>query len=143
MKTVAVLLDSIGKAPEIIRITESSYVPKKLNREISDYLEDSKIKDRDKSQSDTTVVMKGRRTFLNRVRDVFVPPSNDSTLVIENRSVVEENSLSKIVDTLINKVRYSETLDLQRQNQFKKAFWNGRRSLIIPTECLQIASMKC
>ncbi|ULB34017.1 MULTISPECIES: ATP-binding response regulator [Proteiniphilum] len=128
LKTVAVLLDSIGKAPEIIRITESSYVPKKLNREISDYLEDSKIKDRDKSQSDTTVVMKGRRTFLNRVRDVFVP-SNDSTLVIENRSVVEENSLSKIVDTLINKVRYSETLDLQRQNQFKKAFLERQEEL--------------
>ena len=72
-----------------------------------------------------------RRRFLDRVRDVFDGRA-DSTLVIESRSVVADNEFKLIVDTLINKVRYSERLDLERQRQFQQAFFE-RQELISHT----------
>jgi len=43
-----------------------------------------------------------RKGFLDRVRNVFVA-SPDSTVVISNKSVVNEHEFKVIVDTLINK----------------------------------------
>jgi len=121
LQIVAILLDSIRKSPKITRQMESSYVPKELNREISDYLSSRNINTTNNIESDTTVVMGERRGLMDRVRNVFVA-SQDSTIVIESKSGMAKNEFKLVVDTIINKVRYSERVDLERQNQFQLAF---------------------
>lgn len=121
LQIVAILLDSISKSPEITRQMESSYVPKELNREISDYLTRRNFNTPNINESDTTVVMGERRGLMDRVRNVFVA-SQDSTIVIESKSVMAENDFKLVVDTIINKVRNSERVDLKRQKQFQLAF---------------------
>ena len=121
LQIVALLLDSIRKAPRITLHLESSYIPKELNREISDYLTSRNLNTPKKNESDTSVVLGERRGFLDRVRDVFVA-SQDSTILIESKSVMTENDFKLVVDTIINKVRYSERIDLERQKQLQLAF---------------------
>ena len=120
LQAMAILLDSIGKAPRVNLQIESRYIPKELNREITDYLESKNMTTPDRNANDTSVVRGQRRGFLDRVRDVFVA-SQDSTIVIESKSVITENDYRLIVDTIIHKVRYSEKLDLERQKQFQLA----------------------
>lgn len=121
LQVVALLLDSIAKSPVLTRQTETTYVPPALNREISDFLERNNLRTPRRNQTDTSVVLGQRKGFLDRVRNVFVA-SPDSTIVIKNKSEVSELAFKVIVDTLINKVRYSEKLDLARQKQFQLAF---------------------
>ncbi len=128
LQEVAALLDSIRRAPRVVAQTESSYVPLKLNKEISDYLESKNLNNADVNQNDTSVVVGSRRGFLDRVRDVFVARS-DSTVVIEKKSIVSDNDLKLIVDTIINKVRYSERLDLERQRQFQLAYLKRQETM--------------
>ncbi|HBG57025.1 MAG TPA: hypothetical protein DDX07_03320 [Porphyromonadaceae bacterium] len=121
LQAVATLLDSMARAPELIRTTRSSLVPRELNREVSDFLERNNLHTPHRSQADTSVVLGKRKGFLDRVRNVFVA-SSDSTIVIKDKSVVSEREFKVIVDTLINKIRYSEKLDLARQKEFQLAF---------------------
>jgi Signal transduction histidine kinase len=125
LREVAVLLDSIRRAPRITRQTESSYVPKELNKEISDFLESKNFNTPSVNESDTSVVRGERRGFLDRVRNVFVDRP-DSTIVIQSKSIIPESDFKLIVDTIINKVRYSERLDLERQKQFQNALIERR-----------------
>ncbi len=120
LQAMAILLDSIRKAPRVSLQIESSYIPRELNQEIIDYLESKNMTTPDRNTNDTSVVRGERRGFLDRVRDVFVA-SQDSTIVIESKSVITENDYRLIVDTIIHKVRYSEKLDLERQKQFQLA----------------------
>lgn len=121
LQAVAALLDSLNNAPEIISRTDRSYVPRALNQEVSNFLEKNNLRTPRRSQSDTTVVAGERKGFLDRVRNVFVA-SPDSTVVISNKSVVNEHEFKVIVDTLINKIRYSEKLDLARQKELQAIF---------------------
>ena len=118
---MAVLLDSLRRSPRILRQSQSSYVPKELNREISDYLESRNLAMSDENRSDTSVVVGERKGFFNRMRDA-ITGRPDSTIVIENKSVMGDSEFKLIVDTIINKVRYSEKLDLERQRRFQEAF---------------------
>ena len=92
LKDVIELLDSIREAPQIVRETHSSFESQLDNK------------------SDTTIVSKDRKGFFSRLRNVFVSRP-DSTIIIENR----------VVDTVVNKVRYSERLDMSRQLEFQAA----------------------
>lgn len=121
LEQVATLLDSMRSAPEVISMRESTYVPRSLNSEITEYLTRKNLNSSVVQKSDTSVVKGQRKGFLDRVRNVFVA-SEDSTLVIENRSVLSDNQFRVMVDTLINMVRTSEKLNLQRQRQFELAF---------------------
>lgn len=121
LQELAVLLDSIRRAPRIVSSTQSSFVPRKLNREITDYLESRNLNKSNVERNDTSVVAGSKRGFLDRVKDVFVARA-DSTLVIEKKSTVSDNDLRLIVDTIVQKVRYSERLDLERQRHFQLAF---------------------
>ncbi|MEN6322663.1 MAG: hybrid sensor histidine kinase/response regulator [Proteiniphilum sp.] len=121
LEAVASLLDSLNHSSVITGRTESSYVPRELNREVSDFLEKNNLRVPRRSQSDTTLVAGQRKGFLDRVRNVFVA-SADSTVVISNKAVINEHEFKIIVDTLINKIRYSEKLDLARQKKLQTAF---------------------
>lgn len=120
LEEIAVLLDSVSRAPRIVAKRVSSFVPKKLNQEIADYLESKNLNKVADNQSDTSVVVGSKRGFMDRVRDVFVART-DSTYVIQKQSIVSEADLKMIVDTIVNKVRYSERLDLERQRRFQQA----------------------
>ncbi|MDD4778587.1 MAG: ATP-binding protein [Fermentimonas sp.] len=120
LSDISTLLDSLRQSPDIIKESESSFVPRELNRSISDYLEKKNLYRSNTAQSDTSFIAKDRKGFFDRVRDVFVA-NPDSTIVIENRSVTSENEFRLIVDTIINKVRYSEKLDLRKQREFHTA----------------------
>lgn len=121
LEKAATLLDSMRTAPEVRTIIESSYVPPALNREISRYLTNRNLNPSLDQKSDTSVVKGERKGFIERVRNVFVA-SEDSTLVIEKQSVVTANQFKVMVDTLINKIRTSEQLDLKRYKQFELEF---------------------
>jgi signal transduction histidine kinase/CheY-like chemotaxis protein len=121
LEKAAMLLDSMRTSPEITTIMESSYVPPALNREITRYLTNRNMNPSLDQKSDTSVVKGERKGFMERVRNVFVA-SEDSTLVIEKQSVVTANQFKVMVDTLINKIRTSEKLDLKRYKQLELEF---------------------
>jgi signal transduction histidine kinase/DNA-binding response OmpR family regulator len=107
------LLDSIKEAPQIVRETHSSFELKGRSKEISDYI-DKSINTQPNNKSDTTIISKERKGFFARLRNVFVGRP-DSTIVIENRSGVNNEDIKLIIDTVVNKVQYSERLDMSRQ----------------------------
>lgn len=117
---IASLLDSVSRSPGIIRESVSRYVPSELNREISEYLERKNLHNPNTIKSDTSIIARNRKGFFDRVRDVFVA-NPDSTIIIENKSVVTDNEIRVIVDTIVNKVRFSERLDLRKQREFHTA----------------------
>jgi signal transduction histidine kinase/CheY-like chemotaxis protein len=124
LQEIAVLLDSIHRTPKIAVRTENSYSPKKLQQEISRYVED-----REKSNiSDTTLVAGAKKGLFNRLLNVFAARP-DSILVIENKSVVSESKLQVVIDTIINKIRYMERLDLERQKRFQQAYFAHQEML--------------
>ena len=112
LNEVILLLDSIREAPQIVRETHSSFESKGSSREDSDYIDES-VNTQPDNKSDTTIISKERKGFFKRLRNVFVGRP-DSTIVIENR----------IIDTVVNKVRYSERLDLSRQVELQAALVN-------------------
>ena len=112
LNEVILLLDSIREAPQIVRETHSSFESKGSSREDSDYIDES-VNTQPDNKSDTTIISKERKGFFKRLRNVFVG-TPDSTIVIENR----------IIDTVVNKVRYSERLDLSRQVELQAALVN-------------------
>lgn len=137
LREIVVLLDSIEKAPGITRETVSSYVPRKLNTEISDYLKDRNLLLPEEVQSDTTVVFGERRGFFSRLRDVFVAPT-DSTVMIERQSLMSREELAMVVDTIVNMVRYSERLDLESRKKFQYALFD-RQTVMSATNSMLTA----
>lgn len=95
LKEVISLLDSIRVGPQIVTETHSVFESKLDNK------------------SDTTIISKERKNFFERLRDVFVS-SPDSTVIIENI----------VVDTVVNKVRYSERLDMSRQLELQSVLFD-------------------
>lgn len=128
LQEIAVLLDSISRAPRIIVDQQSTYVPSKLNKEIVEYLEKNQLSKPADNLNDTSVVMGDRKGFLDRVRNVFVART-DSMLVIEKTTILPEDNLKLIVDTIVNKVRYSETLDLNRKRHFQRIYIARQESM--------------
>ena len=68
---IALLLDSVSQSPEIIRESDIRYVPRELNREISDYLQRKNLNNPNKNQSDTSIITGERKGFFDRVRDTL------------------------------------------------------------------------
>ncbi|MGI6573338.1 MAG: hybrid sensor histidine kinase/response regulator [Fermentimonas sp.] len=134
LQVVAALLDSIRRAPHVTRSIESSHVARELNQEIVDYLGSKDLRVGQENKSDTSVVMGERKGFFSRIRDAIVGHP-DSTIVIESKSKVTDREFELIVDTIINKVIYSEQLDLQNQRRFQAALL-ARQKVVTQTNHL-------
>lgn len=121
LKEIVVLLDSIAKAPRITRETVSSYVPRSLNNEITDYLQSHNINAvTDTVKADTMVVYAEKRGFFDRVKDVFVARTDStSTVTLEKKTTLSVEQFKSVIDTVVNMVRYSERLDLENQKRFQ------------------------
>ncbi len=137
LQVVAALLDSIRRAPRITRSIESSQVARELNQEIVDYLGSKDLGVAQENKSDTSVVMGERKGFFTRIRDA-ITGRPDSTVVIESKSKVTDHEFELIVDTIINKVIYSEQLDLQNQRRFQAALL-ARQKVVTQTNHLLTA----
>ncbi len=134
LQVVAALLDSIRQAPRITRTIESSQVPRELNQDIVDYLGSKDLGVSQENKSDTSVVMGERKGLFSRIRDA-ITGHPDSTIVIESTSKVTDREFELIVDTIINKVIYSEQLDLQNQRRFQAALL-ARQEVVTQTNHL-------
>ncbi len=137
LQVVAALLDSIRRAPRITRSIENSQVARELNQEIVDYLGSKDLGVAQEHESDTSVVMGERKGFFSRIRDA-ITGRPDSTVVIESKSKVTDHEFELIVDTIINKVIYSEQLDLQNQRRFQAALL-ARQKIVTRTNHLLTA----
>lgn len=120
LREIVGLLDSIQKAPQITRETVSTIVPRRLNTEITDYLESRNINiETDTMTTDTTVVYGDRRGFIDRVRDVFIARSDSTVVVDRQQTVLPKEQFKSVIDTVVNMVRYSERLNLENQRKFQ------------------------
>src|SRR5690554_416088 len=120
LNEIVLLLDSIGETPKIVTETYSSYESKGQNKYISEIVKERNGNSTNENKSDTTVIRKGKKRFLERLRNVFVAEP-DSTIIIENRHPANESDINVIIDTVVNKVRYSERLDMSRHLKLQTA----------------------
>lgn len=120
--SVISLMDSLRKVPPIIRESINTYVPKKLNSNISDYIEQNIVEDIvENANTDTTVIRRERKGLIRRLGDA-IAGKQDSTVILENRPIrVVQKDFSLVVDTIVNMVRYSERLNLESQKKFQIA----------------------
>ncbi len=134
------LMDSLRKAPPIIRESINTYVPKSLNSNISDYLNDNVLEAEDQlsAGTDTTIVKSERKGLLQRLGDAFAG-RQDSTIILQNKpSVIVRKDYSLIVDTIVNMVRYSERLNLENQKRFQLELVNRQMSMNVTNQLLTI-----
>ena len=108
LNSIVLLLDSLDKGPDIISETHSSYEPRS-NLSVQPIDENM-----NPSKNDTILIAKEKKGLLERLRNVFVA-NPDSTIIIESRQ--------NVIDTVVNKVLYSERLDLSRQLKLQTALF--------------------
>lgn len=131
LREIAVLLDSIRKAPRIIRETVNTFVPRKLNSQIEKYLESKSLVAEPVEESDTTVIKGEQRGLFRRIGDA-IRGKEDSTVIIQNRPGIATSSrddIKLVIDTVVNMVRYSERINLENQQKFQAALLQ-RQSLM-------------
>lgn len=120
LREITILLDSIRKVPTVVKQTINAFVPKNLNKDIADYLERQNIFVHEDTSSDTTIIKAERKRLFGRIKDAFVG-KQDSTVIVENRPTVTREKFAFAIDTVVNMVRYSERLNLERQKRFQYA----------------------
>lgn len=120
LREITILLDSIRKAPTVVKQTINAFIPKNLNKDIADYLERQNIFVHEDTSSDTTIIKAERKRLFGRIKDAFVG-KQDSTVIVENRPTVTREKFAFAIDTVVNMVRYSERLNLERQKRFQYA----------------------
>ena len=131
LRAIAVLLDSINKAPGLIRETVSTFVPGGLNDQIKQYMERKNVVRKPVEESDTTVVKGEQKGLFRRIGDA-IRGKQDSTLIIQNRSSaahIARDDIRRVIDTVVNMVRYSERLNLESQRKFQAALLMRQSSM--------------
>lgn len=118
---ILVLMDSVKKAPSIIRKTTSTYVAPRLNKDISDFLTEKEIFpdfDEEDFAVDTTVLRGERKGLFRRLGDAIVGKQDSTVILRQQPATVIQKEYELILDTVINMVRYSERLNVERQQLF-------------------------
>ncbi len=117
LKDISALLDSIRNAPTIIKSTTSTFVPPKINKDIDELLERNNVFFVERN-TDTTVIKSEKKKLFGRLVDAFAG-KQDSTVIVENRPVITQENFSLVLDTMVNIIRYSEKLDLEKQEKLQ------------------------
>lgn len=129
LRAIAVLLDSISKAPKIVRESVSTFVPRSLNSQIEKYLQSKSFVNGSIEESDTTVIRAEQRGLFRRLGDA-IRGRQDSTVIIQNRPVdASHDNIRLAIDTVVNMVRYSERLSLENQRKFQAALLHRQSSM--------------
>ncbi len=135
---VLVLMDSLRKAPPILKQSINTYVPKRLNSNIENYLKDNILEEEHDNVSaiDTTVVVGEKKGLFKRLGDAFAG-KQDSTVILQNRPTkIIQKDYKLFIDTIVNMVRYSERVDLENQRKFQIALSNRQASMNITNQIL-------
>ncbi len=131
LRAIAVLLDSISRAPGITRETVSTFVPRNLNAQIEKYLQEKSLGNEPVDESDTTVIKGEQRGLFRRIGDA-IRGREDSTVIIQNRpgvTAVSRDNIKLVIDTVVNMVRYSERINLENQRKFQAALLERQSSM--------------
>lgn len=131
LMAIAVLLDSLSKAPEVIRQTVSTIVPRQVNDKLKQYVDRVPNVVETAAESDTVVVKGKKKGLLKRIGDA-VKGKQDSTLIIKNRTVTADAGRENIrlaIDTVVNIVRHTERLNLENQRKFQTALLMRQSSM--------------
>lgn len=127
LQAILVLMDSVRKAPSIIRETVHSPASRRVNTDIQKYLENHNRAASEISGSDTTVIKQKRKGLFRRIGEAF-SGKQDSTVIIQNRQPVR-SELKLAIDTVVYMVRYSERLNLKKQQKFRAALLQRQHSM--------------
>lgn len=117
LKEIVALLDAIKKAPAIIKSTTSSFKPQKINKDIDELMERNNLYFAEESV-DTTVIKREKKKLFGRIVDAFAG-KQDSTVILEKTPIITQKNFSLVLDTVINMVRYTEKLDLDKQKKLQ------------------------
>lgn len=131
LQAIFILMDSVRKAPTIIRQTTSTIVPSRLNNEISEFLKEKNLGPEEEVENvtDTTVIKQERKGLFRRLGDAFAG-RQDSTVILQNRpGAIVQKEFELIVDTIVNMVRHSERLNLERQKFFQSALFRRQTAM--------------
>ncbi len=130
LMAVLSLMDSLRKVPPIIRESVNTFVPKRLNSDISMYIEEKIIDEIiEEANTDTTVIRREKKGLFKRLGDA-ISGREDSTVILENHPTrVVQRDFSLIIDTIVNMVRYSERLNLESQKKFQIALVNRQTQM--------------
>ncbi|MDO5522590.1 MAG: hybrid sensor histidine kinase/response regulator [Bacteroidia bacterium] len=143
LQAIFVLLDSIRKAPQILRQMTNTFVPGNVNAQIDNYLQNRDLSARQDTLDnvatmDTTVIKAEQRGFFRRIGDA-IRGRQDSTVIIQRRptitTIASNEDILLAIDTVVNMVRYSERLNLDNQQKFQAALLQ-RQSLMTTTNHL-------
>lgn len=131
LQAIFILMDSVRKAPTIIRQTTNTIVPSRLNNEISEFLKEKNLGPEEEVENvtDTTVIKQERKGLFRRLGDAFAG-RQDSTVILQNRpGAIVQKEFELIVDTIVNMVRHSERLNLERQKFFQSALFRRQTAM--------------
>lgn len=117
LKEITALLDSIRQAPTIKSSTVSSFLPRKVNKDIDELMARNNVFITEEN-SDTTVIKGEQKRLFGRLRDAFAGVQ-DSTVIVDNRPQITQENFSLVLDTVVNMIRYTEKLDLDKQKNLQ------------------------
>ena len=140
LTAVFALMDSLRKAPPVIKESINTYVPKRLNSNIENYLKEKVLDEEldDMSEVDTTVIVGERKGLFKRLGDAFAG-RQDSTVILQNRPTrIVQKDYKLFVDTIVNMVRYAERLDLENQKKFQIALNNRQNAMNVTNQILTL-----
>lgn len=140
LTAVFALMDSLRKAPPVIKESINTYVPKRLNSNIENYLNEKVLDEEldDMSEVDTTVIVGERKGLFKRLGDAFAG-RQDSTVILQNRPTrIVQKDYKLFVDTIVNMVRYAERLDLENQKKFQIALNNRQNAMNVTNQILTL-----
>ncbi|MDR1517395.1 MAG: response regulator [Dysgonamonadaceae bacterium] len=127
LKEIAVLIDSIHKAPFVEQQTAYSLIPNVLNEDLRNFLESKNI-NRTMLNDDTTVVKGQRKGLFSRLGDAIAGKA-DSTIVVNRQPILQETEFKLVVDTVINMVRVSERLNFARQRELQQILFRRQTKM--------------
>lgn len=140
LTAVFALMDSLRKAPPVIKESINTYVPKRLNSNIENYLKEKVLDEEldDMSEVDTTVIVGERKGLFKRLGDAFAG-RQDSTVILQNRPTrIVQKDYKLFVDTIVNMVRYAERLDLENQKKFQIALNDRQNAMNVTNQILTL-----
>lgn len=140
LTAVFALMDSLRKAPPVIKESINTYVPKRLNSNIENYLKEKVLDEEldDMSEVDTTVIVGEKKGLFKRLGDAFAG-RQDSTVILQNRPTrIVQKDYKLFVDTIVNMVRYAERLDLENQKKFQIALNDRQNAMNVTNQILTL-----
>lgn len=102
-----------------------------VNENIRQYLEKQRQETPEINTVDTVVIKSEKKGFLDRVRNVFSPKTQDSTVIIKElkQEGLDPEPFNPMIDSVVDIIRNSEQVDLQRQRNLQNTLMRRSQSM--------------